>query len=196
MTNAAGAVVWSAAYTPFGEAQVDQGSTVVNNFRFPGQYYDEESGLHYNWHRYYDPKTGRYLSADPLNIASTGLHFKKPGYDYETPTLDELLENPLTQYPYVYGINNPVNNIDPTGEVAITATTIGIITGLVALAPLAYYGYQCLKWWGKCFDKVLDYRKKCPDAFPQDIWEYQQKQEECKKTKHYCKHFAFSSYTF
>ena len=60
MTDAGGNVVWKAAYDPFGEAQVDPSSTVTNNFRFPGQYYDEESGLHYNWHRYYDPRTGRY----------------------------------------------------------------------------------------------------------------------------------------
>ncbi|MCC6158706.1 MAG: RHS repeat-associated core domain-containing protein [Deltaproteobacteria bacterium] len=36
------------------------------NLRLPGQYYDEESGLHYNWHRYYDPKIGRYLTPDHL----------------------------------------------------------------------------------------------------------------------------------
>ena len=63
-----GNVVWKAAYDPFGEAQVDPSSTVTNNFRFPGQYYDEESGLHYNWHRYYDPRTGRYVTADPIGI--------------------------------------------------------------------------------------------------------------------------------
>lgn len=37
--------------------------------RFPGQWADEESGLHYNLHRYYDPSTGQYLSADPVGLA-------------------------------------------------------------------------------------------------------------------------------
>jgi RHS repeat-associated protein len=38
------------------------------NLRFQGQWYDEESGLHYNFHRYYDPETGRYLSNDPIGL--------------------------------------------------------------------------------------------------------------------------------
>jgi RHS repeat-associated protein len=78
MTDAAGKVVWKAAYDSFGEAQVDPSSTVTNNFRFPGQYYDEESGLHYNWHRYYDPRTGRYVTSDPLGFESRDLNL----YDY------------------------------------------------------------------------------------------------------------------
>jgi RHS repeat-associated protein len=37
--------------------------------RFPGQYYDPETGLHYNYFRHYDPETARYLTADPLGLS-------------------------------------------------------------------------------------------------------------------------------
>lgn len=68
MTNSSGTVVWKARYKTFGEAQVDASSTITNNFRLPGQYYDEETGLHYNYHRYYDPGTGRYVTSDPIGL--------------------------------------------------------------------------------------------------------------------------------
>ncbi|RYD35547.1 MAG: hypothetical protein EOP86_08195 [Verrucomicrobiaceae bacterium] len=65
LVDSNGGVVWRAAYGPNGAANV-QIATVENNLRLPGQYFDNESGLHYNWNRYYDPATGRYLSRDPV----------------------------------------------------------------------------------------------------------------------------------
>jgi len=52
MTAVNGAVVWAALYSAFGEAQVLPSSIVENNLRFAGQYFDQESGLHYNRFRY------------------------------------------------------------------------------------------------------------------------------------------------
>jgi RHS repeat-associated core domain len=89
LVTTTGTVVWQAAYLPYGEVQV-QINTVTNNLRFPGQYFDVETGLHYNWNRYYDPVTGRYISADPIG-----------------------LEGGLNLYAYVGG--NPVNWVDPEG---------------------------------------------------------------------------------
>jgi RHS repeat-associated protein len=68
LTNDSQAIAWKAVYTPFGEA-VPSIQTVENPFRFPGQYYDQETGLHYNYFRYYDPTTGRYVTPDPIGLA-------------------------------------------------------------------------------------------------------------------------------
>jgi len=68
LTAVNGAVVWSAKYSSFGKTYVAPSSTITNNLRFPGQYFDSETGLHYNMYRYYDPATGRYLRADPIGF--------------------------------------------------------------------------------------------------------------------------------
>jgi RHS repeat-associated protein len=67
MTNAAKATVWQATWKPWGEVQTLSG-TNTNNVRYPGQYFQIETGLHYNHHRMYDPVTGRYTQPDPLRF--------------------------------------------------------------------------------------------------------------------------------
>ena len=68
-----GTIVWSWEGEVFGGSVVDidpdrDSSEVEVHLRFPGQYWDAESGLHYNWNRYYDPKAGRYITSDPIGL--------------------------------------------------------------------------------------------------------------------------------
>ena len=67
LTNASGTVVWQADYTPFGEL-TETVSIVEQPFRFPGQYFDGETGLYYNYFRDYDPGLGRYVQSDPIGL--------------------------------------------------------------------------------------------------------------------------------
>ncbi len=69
LTDSSGAVVWREAHEAFGKAVLDPANTVTFNVRFPGQYFDAESGLHDNRFRTFDPSTGRYISADPIGQA-------------------------------------------------------------------------------------------------------------------------------
>ncbi|QQQ01322.1 RHS repeat-associated core domain-containing protein [Lysobacter enzymogenes] len=68
-----GEVVWSNQPEVWGRQRLWQRNAANDDavdcpIRFPGQYFDAESGLHYNRHRYYDPDTGQYLSPDPLGL--------------------------------------------------------------------------------------------------------------------------------
>jgi RHS repeat-associated protein len=65
-TDTGQVVVWRFEGRAFGDT-APTGSVTVN-LRLPGQYFDSESGLYNNWHRYYDPKTGRYISSDPIGL--------------------------------------------------------------------------------------------------------------------------------
>lgn len=67
MTDESRNVVWQASYLPFGEVRSITGTATLNQ-RFPGQWYQLETGLAYNWHRHYDPSIGRYLQPDPLGM--------------------------------------------------------------------------------------------------------------------------------
>ena len=124
LLDASGRQVWSATHAAFGRGDVDT-ALVIQPWRFPGQYCDEETGLHYNFARYYDASTGLYLSRDPA--AAVG-------------------ENA-----YLYAGGNPLNVADPLGlfwesapswvKTAVTITAgiaVGVAVGalVVAAAPL------------------------------------------------------------
>jgi len=105
-TDKNGNLVWAANYNVFGQATVTtpaataDNPTITTNPRLPGQYFDDETGLHYNFRRYYDPQTGRYITQDPIGLAGG-----------------------LNQYTYVDA--DPNNLYDPTGEIAPAIILIG-----------------------------------------------------------------------
>ncbi|MBV1864673.1 MAG: hypothetical protein KUG74_09575, partial [Rhodobacteraceae bacterium] len=79
-TDDTGKKVWEASYLPFGGVQTTTGTPI--NLRFPGQWFQSESGLHQNWMRDYDPATGRYLQADPLGLVDGASIY---GYALQNP---------------------------------------------------------------------------------------------------------------
>jgi RHS repeat-associated protein len=94
ISNAAGVKVWEGDPEPFGanlpnENPAGQGAFTYNP-RFPGQYFDRETGLHYNYYRDYDPQTGRYVQSDPIGLAAG-----------------------INTYNYVDG--KPLSAVDPSG---------------------------------------------------------------------------------
>jgi len=105
VTNRDQAIIWNWESNPFGDSLPNQdpdgdSSEFVLNLRFPGQYYDAESGLHYNYFRTYDPETGRYLESDPIGLRSS-----------------------LNTFAYVD--NNPVNAVDPKGLIKLYGSWCG-----------------------------------------------------------------------
>jgi RHS repeat-associated protein len=108
MTDLSQTIVWNLDARPFGDEQTVEGDEALN-IRFPGQYYDEETGLSYNDSRDYDSELGRYVESDPIGLAG-GVN------------------------PYIYARGNPVVAFDRTGEVVISGAVAGMAIGWGAKA--------------------------------------------------------------
>jgi RHS repeat-associated protein len=146
MTDAAKATVWTARWLPSGGAYSITG-TATQNLRFPGQYFLIEQGLAYNWHRFYDPTTGRYTQPDPLGVRPvadlrTGL---AENYDFPAPGFHDGPSK------YAYARNSPLINTDMKG------LNIGPGGGgpmsKIPNAGAQMCGGPGTDEWDKCFDK-------------------------------------------
>jgi RHS repeat-associated protein len=101
ITNSTRQVVWKWDHDPFGNGAPT--GSLVYNLRFPGQYYDAETGLNYNYYRDYDPKLGRYIQSDPIR-----------------------LNGGINTYAYVPG--NSVSGFDPYGLGFVGSATTPVLS--------------------------------------------------------------------
>ncbi|MFE3559711.1 putative T7SS-secreted protein [Streptomyces sp. NPDC059193] len=69
LIDESGGIAWRARSTLWGSTTWTRDASAYTPLRFPGQYFDQESALHYNHFRTYDPETARYLTPDPLGLA-------------------------------------------------------------------------------------------------------------------------------
>jgi len=113
VTDSTGTVIWSWAYqgNPFGEQQPTSSTGYVLNLRYPGQYYDAESGTNYNVNRNYESATGRYLQSDPIGLDGGLSTYAYVGND----PLDQLDYSGLAsgRWQQVPGTNTRVRIDDP-----------------------------------------------------------------------------------
>ena len=123
VVNAAGTEVWrmTPITEPFGNVQPNQdpgntGTAFVLNLRFPGQYYDQETGLAQNWFRDYNSATGRYPISDPIGLGGG-----------------------INTYAYVKG--SPLMYVDPDGKNALIVAG-GIIVACYKVGDFLYQAYK------------------------------------------------------
>lgn len=124
VVNASNQTVWRWESAPFGDTEADTNPAGLGAFdftqRFPGQQYDAESGLHYNYFRDYEAGSGRYVQSDPMGLA----------------------DGPNT-YAYVYA--QPLLYTDPSGENGNRNSTPGpcVVYLIVSRGGINKVGESC-----------------------------------------------------
>lgn len=122
ITDDTGKTVWRWDSEAFGSSMANEdpdkdGKAFVYNLRFPGQYYDPLTGLHYNGFRDYDPKIGRYIESDPIGLGGG-----------------------LNTYGYVEG--NPISKVDIKGlDVIVFSDSFHEVVGIETPNGLAIRSY-------------------------------------------------------
>ncbi|MFC7976184.1 DUF6531 domain-containing protein [Streptomyces cinereoruber] len=147
LVDETGRVAWHSRSTVWGVTVWNRDADAYTPLRFPGQYWDPETGLHHNYFRHYDPETARYLTLDPLGIA--------PG-----PNPFAYVDNPFTLHDPL-GLK-PCDENDPTwgGRVRFSTGPGGRsgtmrariepgMTGGTTKPPANVVGYQKYKKWNK-----------------------------------------------
>ena len=142
LTDEQGRIVWSASYRAHGSLALADIELIDNNLRFQGQYFDSETGLHYNLNRYYEPSSGRFIHQDPIGLEGGEnlyeyapnpvnwvdpfgyIHEKKPGYNVYG------LYAPGESKPYYIGIT------DDLGRRATEHRETGRLTSGASMEPI------------------------------------------------------------
>jgi RHS repeat-associated protein len=136
LTDVNGDKLASFTYDAFGNlgARTD---TATTPFGYAGQYTDAETGFQYLRARYYDPKTGQFLSRDPL-VEMTG-------------------------QPYAYAANSPLNGTDPSGEIAVVVIAGGVILAGLLLGVVAEQASDDGDALRACWESFWDARNSLID---------------------------------
>ncbi|GAB2878963.1 RHS repeat domain-containing protein [Microbulbifer echini] len=111
LTNQEGEVVWSVAYKSYGNIALAYENQVEQPIRFQGQYFDEETGLHYNRFRYYDPQVGEFTQQDPIGLlGGSNNYMYTPNPLGWTDPLGLKCEEQKAQIHVAYRPNKPVGH--------------------------------------------------------------------------------------
>ena len=163
-TDAAQAVVWRWEGEAFGNTPAQEFAGVRVNLRFPGQYFDAESNLHYNWNRYYDPTLGRYITSDPIGLS-------------------------VDRNSYSYSAQNPIVRADPKGLVWQQRVLEEIVLEVACEIARNSLEKQREKWERSIDETTLNKIDAADDTYESDMKNCRLKK--CEAERNTCEYLAW-----